>query len=166
MHLPGTKVCTQLTAMSLIQQKLATTLWHHQSSSFTLAPKDEFKPMPSPHMKHSMCPTCPTRKLLHLSIRCLSRCFIDMCQKGWLNFKRLYMPLHWAMCGPTYPVTLMARRCVHHRFNIWPTGSYLAATHNMCRSHMTIYQLHLSRYHMRLPLSHRHPRHVQHTPIQ
>ena len=81
-HLFGTKVCTQFITMSLIQQKLATALWHHQSSSFTLAPKDEFKPMPSPHMKHSMCPTCPTCKLSHLSVRRFARCFMDMCQEG------------------------------------------------------------------------------------
>ena len=158
-------MCTQLTAMSLIQQKLAIALWHHQSSSFTLAPKDEFKPMSSPHMKHSMCPTCPTCKLLHLSVRRLPRCFMDTCQEGWLNFKRQYMSLHWATCGLAYPFTRVARRCVHHRFNR-PTGSYLAATLNTCRSHMTTRHLHQSRYHMRVTWSHRHPRHVQYTPIQ
>ena len=152
--------------MSLIQQKLATALWHHQSSSFTLAPKDEFKPMPSPHMKHSRCTTCPTCKLSHLSIRRLPRCFMDMCKEGWFNLQQQYMPLTWAVCGPTHPFNILARRCVHHCFNIWPTGSYLAATHNTCRSHMTTHHLNLSRYHIRFPRSHRHPRHVQHTPIQ
>ena len=150
--------------MSFIQQKLATALWYYQSSSFTLAPEDEFKPMPCPHMKHSMCPTCPTCKLSHFSIRHLPRCFMDTCQEGWFNFKRQYMPLSWATCGLTYPSTLLAKRCVHHHFNR-PTGSYLAATLNMRRYHMTTRHLCQSRYHMRVPRSHRYPRHVQHTPI-
>ena len=152
--------------MSLIQQKLATALWHHQSSSFTLAPKDEFNPMPCPHMKHSMCPTCPACKLSHLSIRRLPCGFMDTCQEGWFNLQQQYMPLLWAACGLTHPFTLLARRCVHHCFNFWTTGSYLAATHTMCSSHMTTHQLRQSRYHMQIPCSHWHPRHVQHTPIQ
>ena len=140
--------------------------WHHQSSSFTLVPKDEFKSMTSPHMKHSMCTMCSTCKLLHFSVRCLSRGFMDTCQEGWINLQQQYMPLLWAVCGPTHPFTLLARQCVHHRFNCWPTSSYLAATPIMCRFYITIHQLRLSRYHMRFPCSHRHPRHVQHTPIQ
>ena len=108
-HLSGTKVSTQLTAMSFIQQKLATTLWYQQSSSFTLAPKDDFKPMPSPHMEHSMCTTCPTCKLLHFSIRCLPRGFMDTCQEGWFNLQRQYMPLLWAECGIKHPFTLLVR---------------------------------------------------------
>ena len=152
--------------MSLIQQKLATALWQHQLSSFTLAPKNEFKLMPSPNVKHSMCTTCPTCKLSHFSISHLPRCFIDTCQEGWLNLQQQCMPLLWAACGPTHPFKLLARRCVFHRFRIWPTGSYLTVTFNKCRSHMTTHHLCLSRYHMRFNRSHQHPRHVQHTPIQ
>ena len=152
--------------MSLIQQKLATVLWYHPSSSFTSAPKDEFKPMPSPHMKYSMCLTCSTCKILHLSIIRLLRCFMNTCQEGWFNLQRQYMPLLWAACGPTHPFNLLARQCVHHRFNIWPIGSYLAATHNTCRSHTTTHHLRQYRYHLRFTRSHRHPRHIQHTPMQ
>ena len=68
-HLSGTKVCTQLTAMSLTQQKLATALWYHQLSSFTLALKHKFKPIPSLYVEPCMCATCLTCKILHLCIR-------------------------------------------------------------------------------------------------
>ena len=91
-HLSGTKVGTQLTTMSFIQQNLVINLWYHQSSSFTLAPKDELNPMPSPHVKHSMYTTCPTCKLSHFSVRRLPRCFMDACQEGWLNLQRQCMP--------------------------------------------------------------------------
>ena len=138
-HLAGTKVGTQLTAMSLVQQQLAAALWYHQSSSFTLAPKDKFKPMPCPHVEHCMCATCPTCKLPHFCVRRLPRGFMDTCQEGWFNLQGQYMPLLRAVCGLTHPFKALAWRCVHHRRLTWFTGSYPAATLTMCSCPTTIH---------------------------
>ena len=85
---------------------------------------------------------------------------------GWFNLQGQYMPLLWAAYGLTHPFMLLARRCVHHRFDFWPAGSYLAASHTMCSLNITTHLLQLPRYHVRNPRSHRHLRHVQHTPFQ
>ena len=149
-----------------MQQKLVTGLWYHPLSSFTLAPKDKLNPMSSSHVEHNMGTTCTTCNVSHLSIRYLPCGFMDTWQEGWFNLQRQYMPLLWAACGLMHPFTLLARRCVHHLFDYWLTGSFPAANNTMCYSNVTKHQLYLSRYHVRNPHSHGHLRYIQYTPIQ
>ena len=106
---------TQFTAMILVQQQLVTAHWYHQSSSFTLAPKHEFKSMPCPYAEYSICAICPTCNLLYLNIRRLPCAFMNMCQKSVFNLQVEYLPLlRVAVCDLTNPFTTLARQGMHN----------------------------------------------------
>ena len=84
-HPPSPEVSGYMTTVGFVQQHLLTNPRYHKSCSFSLAPKNQFQPMPRPNMELCMNTTCSPYQFLHFCIRGLPGSFVDPYQKFRLD---------------------------------------------------------------------------------